>query len=169
MPTIQITESDMTFGPFDARNVFHIEKCRFIQNDTPFKIAEFILITNNNKLTIVEAKKSSPRPNNQENFESFLAEISAKLSNTFHFWLSLRLNRHPAYFNELPAKFQSVDISTAKFQLILVINEHKEEWLPPIKDALNQKMKAFSKIWNFTPNPVMVINHEWARQWNMIQ
>lgn len=170
MPPIAITESKMTFGPFKDENVFYIEKSRIYQENKFFKIAEFFLVTtNSNDVKIIEAKSSSPKPENAESFDSFLSEISEKLSNSLSFWISLKLKRHSNGFDEMPASFQKVDLSNASFKFILVIKGHKEEWLPPIKDALAQKLKVFCKIWNLKPDPVVVLNHEWAIHFQLIQ
>lgn len=171
MPSSFIVESEMKFGPFNEENIFHIEKIRIYEEyDKPFKIGEFIILSQDSKeIKIVEAKMSSPKPENTANFDSYLSDISEKLANTLNFYISLKIKRHPKGYKEMPAPFQNTDISNLKFKLILVINGHAEAWLPPIKEALYQKLKPFCKIWNLSSDPVVVLNDKWARQFQLIE
>ncbi len=168
---LPITESGMKFGPFNEENVFYIEKSRiYKKTDKSFKIAEFILLSNNSKeIKIVEAKKSSPKPENIESLDHYLSNISEKLANTLNFYIALKIKRHPTGYDEMPAPLQNTSIDNLKFKLILVINGHEDAWLPPIKDVLYQKMKPFCKIWNLSSDPVIVLNDEWARQFQLIE
>lgn len=170
MPFLPIIESGMKFGPFNEENIFYIEKSQIYQDNQSFKIAEFILLSDNLKdIKIVEAKKSSPKPENNESFDYYLSDISEKLTNTLNFYIALKIKRHTIGYDQMPAPLQNTDISNVKFKLILVIKGHAEEWLPPIKDALYQKMKPFCKIWNLSSDPVVVLNDEWARQFQLIE
>jgi len=161
----------MKFGPFNTENVFYIEESRiYKKNDKSFKIAEFILLSEDSQeIKIVEAKKSSPKPENTENFDSYLSDISEKLANTLNFYISLKIKRHPKGYDEMPVPLQNTDMGNLNFKLILVINGHPEAWLPPIKDALYQKLKSFCKIWNLSSDPVIVLNDKWARKFQLIE
>ena len=69
----------------------------------------------------------------------------------------------------MPVPLQNTDMGNLNFKLILVINGHPEAWLPPIKDALYQKLKSFCKIWNLSSDPVIVLNDKWARKFQLIE
>ncbi|MDO8930628.1 MAG: hypothetical protein Q7W54_16775, partial [Bacteroidota bacterium] len=62
----------------------------------------------------------------------------------------------------------TVDLGNIPFKITLVIKGHKTEWLPPLKDALQQKLLPFCKTLNLTPNPVLVLNDQMARAKGLI-
>ena len=181
MTMLPIIESEMTFGPYPDGHCFAIEECatykkvnKGAKSGEGIKIAEFLLIrTDNNHLPviwIVEAKKSTPSPNKQQDFDDFIEEIRQKLTNTFFLGMSMFLGRHKSTYDEFPEPFKSVDISIAKFKIVLVINGHNEAWLPPLQDAVYKAIYSTinKKIWNLSPDSVAVINDKMALQIGLI-
>lgn len=171
MTTEPIHESGMTFGPYLEGSCFHIEKCATyasIQNGV--KIAEFLLLHAQNDPTvwIVEAKSSTPRPETQPNFDDFIEEIREKLVNALTLSVAACLKRHSTY-EELPSSFQTLDLKTTKFRLILIVNGHQEEWLPPLQDALKLALHSTVKTWNLSPTSVVVLNDVLARSQGLIR
>lgn len=88
----------------------------------------------------MEAKKSSPRPDNHVDFSEFINEISEKMINGISLLFATILRRHGASEEILPESMLSVDLSQCKVRYILVINGHTREWLPPIQDALRKSL-----------------------------
>ena len=90
MSTEPIMESGMTFGPYPDGHCFYIEKCAVVdkinknaRKSEGVQIAEFLLLTLENELPIIwviEAKSSSPQPNNQIDFDGYIKEIREKHS-----------------------------------------------------------------------------------------
>ncbi len=81
-----IVESGMTFGPYPDEDCFHIEKsATYAEIQAGVRMAEFLLLRtaagHPADLWIVEAKQSSPRPENRPKFVDYIAEICDKLSN----------------------------------------------------------------------------------------
>lgn len=170
MPTLTIDESGMIFGLYKTDHVFHIEKSQTYQQKPTYKLAEFLLYNpEKNELKLFEAKSSAPKPSSSSNFDDFITEITQKLENTLHLWFSIRLNRHQRAHSELTHLHQNINLSTVKIKLLLVINGFETEWLDPIKLSLNQSLKKTTTIWNLGPNPVVVLNHELAKQHGLIQ
>ena len=168
---VTIPESGMTFGPFLKEHCFYIEKSeiyRTIQNG--LQIAEFILIQpDNNSLLVVEAKSSSPNPANKDSgikFDDYITEIAEKLSNAFTLGLALCLERHTDNKDEISECFKQITHDSVKVKLLLVINGHKDEWLAPLNEALQKKLKCFSKIW---PLEVITINEKIAERYKLIK
>lgn len=168
---VTIVESGMTFGPFLNEHFFHIEKSKIynkLQNG--LQIAEFLLIQpEKNRLLVVEAKSSSPNPENKESqitFDDFIAEITEKLSNSFTLGLALCLERHVDHKDEISKCFKDIALDSVKIVLLLVINGHKEEWLAPLSEALQEKLKRTSRIW---PLEVLVLNEKMAQSYNLIE
>lgn len=82
--------------------------------------------------------------------------------------LAILLNRHGSSEEILPESMRSVDLSRCKVRYILVINGHKEEWLPPIRDALRKSLRSMDTTWNFGPHTVVVLNDEKAAEYSFL-
>lgn len=169
MTTDAILESGMRFGPYPAGLCFYIEKSQSYKRiEDGVQIAEFLLLRHKPEqdpvVWVMEAKSSSPRPQTQPNFDEFIDEIRVKLSNAFLLGIAARLNRHNAPANELPPPFQALDLQHTGFRFVLVINGHKEEWLPPVQEALSLALKPVVKTWALPPTSVVVMNHTLAEQ-----
>lgn len=172
MTTEAISESGMTFGPYPAGQCFYIEKsvC-YVQVQEGVRMAEFLLLRQQQAgptLWVVEAKSSTPRPETQPNFDSFIDEVRDKLTNAFLLTVAARLQRHPSAADELPDSFKTLDLQTLGFRFVLVINGHKQEWLEALQNALSQALKPLVKTWALPAISVAVLNHELAQQHGLI-
>jgi hypothetical protein len=49
-----------------------------------------------------------------------------------------------------------------------VIKGHKEEWLPPLQDALRKALDSTKKTWKLSPNFLAVMNHKIAQEEELI-
>lgn len=174
MNTQTFVESNMTFGPYPEGHCFRIEKSEVytdLQQD--IKIAEFILFRPENEekapaICIVEAKSSTPRPETQPNFDDFITEIRDKFINAFSIGLSCCLKRHKKSDKELPEPFKNLYLSQVEVQFFLIINGHKDEWLPPIKDELHKSLRVMIKTWALSSKSVLVLNNELAKKYKFI-
>jgi len=127
----QITESGMTFGPFEDDQFFYIEKSEVYRRvQEGIKVAEFTLIRKEERnqplVWIVEAKSSSPQPSNKIDFDDYIQEIKQKLLNAFSLTVATVLKRHYNDLPQLPGKFKKLNLTSANFVFILVIKGHKE-------------------------------------------
>lgn len=169
---ITIPESGMTFGPFPDEHCFHIEKSKIYDKlKNGLQIAEFLLIQpDKNKLLVVEAKSGSPDPANpesKESFDDYITKVSQKLLNAFILGLALCLERHVNNKDDISICFKKITHDSVKVILLLVINGHKKEWLIPITEALQRKLKSIGKTW---PLEVYAINEKIAQRiYNLIQ
>lgn len=170
---ITISESGMDFGPFESDHCFEIEKCpAYMRIKDGVKIAEFVWLRddlNPPKIWIVEAKSSSPQPDPPEKFQEWINDIRDKLVNALCMMFSACLNRSGSAYNDIPDPFRHLTLSTLDARLILVINGHKQEWLPPLTDALSLALRATVNTWGLTTPAVMVLNDEMARRHNLIR
>jgi len=159
----------MQFGPHPATHLFHIEKST-VYADRPdgVKMAEFLLLDNTNVL-LVEAKSSSPRPGNLADFPVFLTEIREKMTNALALFVGIRLGRHtPAAQAEVPSNLATLNLSTANFRFVLVIRGHKDEWLPPLQEALNLELRGLAGAFSISAPFLAVINDDMARRKKLI-
>lgn len=162
MNEVFIKESGMRFGPLVKDDLFHLEKSDTYNNlSSQIKIAEFIYLKGET-IFIFEAKSSSPQI-----LEEFVFEIRDKFLNSLMLFLSLRLNRFDKNA-DLSRKYLQLSLQKFKVKFVLVINGHKKDWLPPIKDELSKKLKPLIQLLNLDPNPVIVLNDEMARTKNYI-
>ena len=173
MTTDAILESGMIFGPYPAGQCFYIEKSNiYAAVQDGVQMAEFLLLRiareKSPVVWVVEAKSSTPRPENQPAFDDFIAEIREKLVNAFSLGWASCLRRHQPAEAELPEFFERLDLSQAGVRFVLVINGHQESWLPPIQEALAKALHSTVKTWSFAPTSVAVINEELAKEYGLI-
>ncbi|MDT8448096.1 MAG: hypothetical protein RRB13_14485 [bacterium] len=163
--TITITESGMDFGPYPKNDVFHIEQSQTFKKLKGVQIGEFVLLRGG-KLLFIEAKSSSPRPETHPDFQTFIAEIHEKLANSLTLSVAALLKRHGAANSELPPPIRGVSLSQVEFLLILVLPDHPDKALAPIRDALGSSLRAFCNIWS--PAEIVVLNRQSAQNRNLI-
>ena len=166
-------ESGMRFGPYPDGHCFRIEESSVYKAaQDGVQMAEFLLLRAQAAAApvvwIVEAKRSSPRPESQPSFNAFILQIRDKLANALALGVAAVLNRHPNAAAELPDAFTRLPLAATRFRLVLVINGHKEEWLPPLQDALRTALRATANVWALGPNSVVAINEKTARRHGLI-
>lgn len=163
---VEIHESGMVFGPYSTDSCLHIEKAQTYQRIVQgVKTVEFLLYkTMPNRILVVEAKSSSPRPGS-DNFNKYIDDIRNKFLNGLSLFIAMRIGRHPDA--DLPINMAKTDISKVNFVFVLVINGHREDWLQPLADALNKSLHAAIKIWAAHPR-VAVLNDQYARKMGLI-
>lgn len=171
MNTSPIVESCMRFGPYEEGHCFHIEASPCYQRiKKDLRMAEFLLLKTRKNghpvIWVVEAKSSSPVPDKHSNFQTFIQEIKAKLTNALMLGVAACLQKHPDA--QLPPAFRTLALNTADFGFVLVINGHKKDWLPPLQEALSKALKPIIKTWGLPANSVAVLNHELALEYGLI-
>jgi len=160
---VSITESGMVFGDFDSESLFHIEKSDVYKKlGDGIKSVEFLYLRDRKKLMFVEAKKSSPNTDNIEKFEEFIEEITTKFIHSFELWMSLVTKRREA---DIAVPLVNPEMDKVNITFVLVIKDHKEEWLPPITRAINSVMMPYLKIWQ---SKAIALNDEIAKKWQLI-
>jgi hypothetical protein len=161
---ITVEESGMTFGPFSKNHFFHIEKSSvYLEIQNHVKMIEFIWHKHDEsggQIWLVEAKKSSPHPGNRDDWENYLGELKEKFENGLSLFIALCLKRHTD--SELHETIRAIDLEYIPFKLTLVLKGYKSEWVPPLKDALQQKLLPMCKSLNLILNPILVLNDEMA-------
>lgn len=170
---VQFQESGLTFGPYVKENCFRIEDSKSHKRlGDNVKMAEFVLLKEvaqgASQIWVVECKSSSPRPENSEGFEQFIQDVREKLENGLVLLIASILRSPSGDEPALSAKFRSQDVGAARFRLVLVVNGHRREWLPPLQDSLRARLRVTAKMWRLDPNSVVVMNHDGARQHGLV-
>jgi len=163
---ITIEESGMKFGSYTEEDVFCIEKSEVFLKLQHLKTVEFIVLSNNKEIWLVEAKTSSPNPGNHIDFSEYMSEIEQKFDNSLCLFLAILLQRYPN--NELSEKLKHINLTNIQFKFIFVVKNHKTEWLMPLKDSLQQKMTPLTVSLNLGPNCLVVLNENIAKHKGII-
>lgn len=133
MSEITIVESGMTFGPFPAESCFYIEKSQtYAKCGEKVKMVEFLFMrmgkhsvasssASEHALWVVEAKKSAPKPTSIADSEKYILELREKFSNGLQLGIAAYLGRHQVASSEFPSTMKTLDLSTTKVVLVLVI------------------------------------------------
>lgn len=165
---VPILESGMSFGPFNKKDCFYIEKSAlYTKLGEGVQIAEFAILRADSHIWLVEAKSSAPRPENKIDFPKYIQEIAQKLINSLQLLFAALLERH-ADTAELSAEFKAIELKTVAIKCILVINGAEISWLQPLKDALEKSLKPLIKTMALGPNSVIVLNDTQARAKQLI-
>jgi hypothetical protein len=162
-----IEESELYFGDYETEDFFHIEKAeiyRKLGNDV--KTVEFALRKNGNEVLFVEAKMSSPRPDNNEDFDKFIQEIAEKFSHSNELFFSVITKRLSDLNSEMPDNFKTIDYSGARIKVVLIINGHPIEWLSPISNALTNQLRRQIKMWGLE---IAVLNDKQAIDYKLVK
>ena len=165
---MEFVESNMTFSCSD-KDFFPIEKSGIVNDYDNLKACEFFAMVNG-KLTMIEAKSSSPQPRNKEKFDEYIAEIGQKFIDTLLMFNAIMLERHEKnYKDELPDSIKMQDIGELRYALYLVVHGNETEWMIPIQDALKNYLRHVLNAWNIPDVNVYALNHEAAQAKGLIK
>ncbi|MDX7683764.1 hypothetical protein SJS35_08475 [Aeromonas caviae] len=165
---IEITESGVTFGPFEEGSLYEIEKSKNLPNNS--KPVEFVwAITGRNTLVLVEAKSSFSNPVNETDFNQNIKDICDKFMDSLVVMVAAYLRRLEKIRNELPDDFEQVEWSRANIQFRLVIPSFSKEWLPPINDKLRTSLKHFLLSFGIPVENLKVVNKDLALQEELLK
>lgn len=164
---IVIQESGLSFGEYDKTDCFNIEKSTVYKSlGSNVRVIEFILRHKNDEILMIEAKSSSPKPGNNNNFDKFIEEIGDKFAHSIDLFFSLIIGRLGDQETDMPEYFRTADYSVAKITMLLVINWHEISRLSPISEALRRKLKRQMKTWRLN---LSVMNHELAGKYGLLK
>ena len=141
---VTFEESGMTFS-FEESDIFYIEKSERFSTIEGAKPCECVVL-HDGKVSLIEAKSSTPRPENAEQFLTFVGEIAQKCQQP----------------DEVSHNQQSIPFARQNYEFCLIINGHPREWLSPVLDQLKKTMKKSLKLWGFDDACVKVLNEQGA-------
>ena len=163
---IQIRESGMIFGNYEQPCLYRIENSKLHKElGDGIKSVEFILLRDANKIFFIEAKSSSPKAEtNAVRYHEFIDEIADKFIHSFNMFSAWKVGRLDDA-GEAGDKLQAVRMKDISTIFILVIRGHRREWLLPLQEELNRKLRCQRSIWK---SRVIVMNDEIAKQYHLI-
>jgi hypothetical protein len=170
---MNIYESGLVFGEYEESDIFHVEQSSIYKSlGEGVCTAEFVLYREPDKILMIEAKSSAPRPSKEKNaenpdFDRFIDEVYSKFVHSLDLYFSLVLKRLEDRKGEMPDKFKTIDYDSkkTKLKLVLVINGHETAWLSPITAALKEKMSRQVKTFSLD---IIVLNHELAFEYRLL-
>lgn len=160
---VTIIESGLTFGNFSPDDCYPIEHSQGHKSlGEGFKMVEFTYLSNQ-KLYVVEAKSSIPKPTKQPDYDNYWDDIFEKFENALLLQMMAFVKRNPLAEAELPQNHKIIDWQQTSLQLRLVIPTVPNQHLTPITDKLRKRLHKLKKLWNIKDNHMFVINEEKAR------
>lgn len=108
---ITIQESGMNFGPFAEDSVLKLEKSELYKSlGNNIKSVEFIVYSGENRIIFIEAKSSSPKPQNDIDFDRYITEIYKKFVHSVDLFFATLANRKADKSAEMPGCFREADL-----------------------------------------------------------
>ena len=172
MDSFTIEESDMVFGPYNNRDVYHIEKSQAYKklNCSGIRSVEFILIRQK-QIMFIEAKSSTPNykdisssEEKMKRHEQFVEEVTEKFVHSIDIFFSAyaeRLDNNDMSDNVIQSIRDSQDIS-----LILVVKHGFVDSLVHYKEIIESKLADKRRIWKI--RKINVIDESTARAKKLI-
>ena len=164
---MEIIESNMRFSYPDDQS-YLVEKRGLVLDVEGIKSCE-VFTCIKGKLVMIEAKSSSPRPNNNVRFDEFIAEVGQKFIDTLLFYNAAMLERYSkGYKHDFPVNLQNQSLKDIQYSFCLIIYGHQDRYMPPIQDALRNHLRNVLKLWNIPDINVLALNHENAKNKGLI-
>ena len=162
---LSVRESGITFSPFDEARFYYIEKSgSYNRLGKNFSTVEFIFMNRKNQLCFVEVKSSSPRQNGSPGqFETWITKVVSKFCDSLQLFLAVYTERRAEPC--LGGAIRHADIKTLPMKFILIIPNHRPEWLAPIQNELKRCLYKTTAMWNID---VAVMNENFAKEYGMI-
>lgn len=166
---MEIIESGMAFR-VDEKKTFLMEKSVFLDSINGKSKCEYITLSNEAELSIVEAKTSFSNSKNKNDFDANIQEIEKKFDDSILI-LNTVLLRHSEKIHEIgiPESFKKIDLRKVEYKLYLVIKNHQASWLASVSDDLKSKMKSIFKLWGIADSSLKVLNEDLARKVGLIK
>lgn len=164
---MEFVESFMKFS-FSDDDIFRIEEDELVTAAEGIKACECVVLISEN-VALIEAKSSTPRPDNEEKFQEFISDIRQKFADSLQLFSDIKSKKKgEEAFLRLPVNLQSTQVPTDAYKIYLIIHGHKLDWLSGLTDALRQEMKEVVKAWNLRDSNVKVFNEETALENQLI-
>ncbi len=156
-----ISESGLNFK-VEKERVFVPEQEDFYKKLSArgVKICDLIYLntSKSKELLFIEVKSSSPK----DNQDFFVKEIQQKFVDSILVYAGAIANRRNTQAKNLPDELKNQTALTRKMRLVLIIKDHKPDWLAPLRDNLRKECKALERL--FSLEETHVYNQQFARR-----
>ncbi len=154
------SESGMIFH-FPKGTALPLDKQDFFFSLKNVKACDFISLLRLKKqkgLCFIEAKSSAPRKD--ESLSKYLDDLHHKYIHSLLLYIAILFNRTGSDSLNIPSSLNTADNLHRPVYFILVVRQHKREWLMTLQDKVNIALKDIAAA--FTINGILVYNHEAA-------
>jgi hypothetical protein len=168
---ITISESGLTFGPFDPSNLLWLERSPVyfgLPSSHGVKMAEFawVKISASRCMTyVVEAQNTFPR---SENSKGAVLELREKFSNAMALIAALKVGLHAVHASALPTSFDAYSMADLGHQLVLVIPDIPSEQCEGVRVLLEKGLKSITCLWALKYPAIVVMNRQIAIRQGLI-
>lgn len=159
MSTILVNESNLNFI-LVKEQTFLPEKEDFYQQMSSrhsIKVCDIIYLFKPDELLIIEVKSSSPKNN-----PAFVSEIKEKFSDSLLLYIATWANRPNTPNDNLPTPLKAAPALQRKIRLVLIVRDHKPEWLSPLREQLRKVCLPLQRL--FSLEEIHVYNQDLARR-----
>ena len=155
-------ESGMEFS-FPKGQVIALDKQKFFLSLENVKACDFVVLLKvkfQERLYFIEAKSSAPAK--EEPLNSYFKSVHAKYNHSLLLYTAALFNRTSNILDEWPEKFKTSDNLKLPVHFVLVVKNHKREWLMTLQDKMNFALRDITNA--FFVNGVVVYNEEGAQK-----
>lgn len=164
---MEFYESFMKFR-FADEDVFRIEKDEAVTITEGKEACECVVWIQPNVVWI-EAKASSPKPQNGEKMDGFIEKICKKFTDSMSLFDDLRNKRFgEEAFGRLPQHLQGTLPDGEHYLICLIIHGHRLDWLSGLQDMFRDAMYQLVKEKGVKDSNIRVYNEETALSTNLI-
>lgn len=158
---MELYESFMKFR-FADEDVFRIETDAAVKQMQGREVCECVVLLLPNVVWI-EAKASSPKPQNRERTDKFINNICKKFADSLSLFDDFRSGRlGDEAFGRLPLHLQGELPDWSHYLICLIIHGHCLEWLVGLQDTFRDAMYQQVKDWGIKDSNIRVYNEEMA-------
>lgn len=167
--TVEITESGVTFGPYQDGDVYHIETCTEVSSlGDGIKRVEFIvkldqIAPKGHRFALVEAKASIPRDT-----DAFFDDIAEKIERSLMLWAWGAIGRHEGINRQLPLAFKSNDWGLQRIELIVVVPQMPDAALAPSTEKFRSRLRGMARSAHISIGDIWVLNESRAKKRGLI-
>lgn len=157
---MKFDESGITFSfnP-DSYRVWQPEMCESYKAMDGVKMADFMIEKDEKAVFLVEVKTSAPI-----NLDVYLTEIAVKIRCMVCLFAGIQWKRVDDKGAELPREwYKKQFLKNSKWRCVLVVKNHKHEWMPGLIDSINTHplFKELRQLFNL--QQAICINHDKAK------
>jgi len=158
---MKFEESGITFSfDPDRFRVWRPERCNSYQTMEGVKMADFMVEKDEKAVFLVEVKTSAPK-----SLDDYLAEIAVKIRSMLCLFASIHWKRIDDKGAKLPQEWtKKTFLKNTKWRCVLVVKNHKDEWMLGLQDSLNAHplFKELKQLFNL--QQAICINHTKANE-----
>lgn len=152
---------------FDEDQVFLLEQQPFFVSIQDVRACDFIALQKRkteSALLFIEAKSSAPKQ--AESLDQYLHEVYEKFWHSLLLYIAVLFNRLRERPEGIPRDMGNKNNIKRKIVCVLVVRQHKMEWLPSLQEALRKRTKPLRNAFGLLD--VIVTNEAGAAKYKLV-